>query len=197
MAKKRSFARVSLVVAFAFFGVALVGCGSSGGKEKGSAAAAGGAIPAGMVEYSGPDKILASDAASKTVTVNLVAGEGSAAGGFNFNGYANGDMQVQVPTGWTVKVSYIVESSLPHSTLIAPWDERKAGSLSAAFTGSAAADFRSGIEKGDDPQTFSFTADKAGQYAIVCGVPGHDSAGMWDEFDVIDNLAAPRTLVKK
>ena len=138
-----------------------------------------------------------SDAASKTVTANLVGGQGTAANGFNFNGYANGDMQVQVPTGWTVKVSFVDQSSTPHSALIVPWEERQAGGFPPGFHGSAAADFRSGIEKGDDPQTFSFTVDKAGQYAIVCGVPGHDSAGMWDEFDVVDNLAAPRVLVKK
>jgi hypothetical protein len=34
---------------------------------------------------------------------------------------------------------------------------------------------------------FSFTADKAGQYAFVCGVPGHAAGGMWDEFDVSDS----------
>jgi plastocyanin len=87
-------------------------------------------------------------------------------------------MHVQVPTGWTVKVSFVVASGTPHSALIAPWDERQAKSLHPAFTGSAGADYRSGIEQGDPPQTFTFTAGKAGQYAIVCGVPGHDDAGM-------------------
>lgn len=56
--------------------------------------------------------------------------------------------------------------------------ERRGGTLHAAFTGSAPADFRSGIEKGDDPQKFTFTPNKAGEYAIVCGVPSHVDAGM-------------------
>ena len=94
-------------------------------------------------------------------------------------------------------MSFVAASGTPHSALIAPWDERQAKSLHPAFTGSAGADYRSGMEQGDPPQTFTFTAGKAGQNAIVCGVPGHDDAGMWDEFDVVDNLAAPQVLVRK
>jgi sulfocyanin len=154
-------------------------------------------MAADLVPYSGPDTIVTSDAASKSVTINLAGGEGSAAKGFNFNGYGNGDMHVQVPTGWTVKVRFTDASSTPHSALIAPWEERQASSFHMAFTGSAGADYKSGIEQGDPPQTFTFPADKAGHYAIVCGVPGHDDLGMWDEFDVVDNLAAPQVLVKK
>jgi sulfocyanin len=149
-----------------------------------------------MVSYTGLDKILVSDAATKSVEISLVAGEGSVAKGFNFNGYANGDMHIQVPTGWTVKVSMVDDATTPHSALVVPWDERKAGTLHPAFAGSAGADFRAGIEKGDEPQIFTFHADKAGQYAIVCGVAGHIDLGMWDGFDVIDNLAAPQVLVK-
>jgi len=172
MIKPITVPRVAMVVALA--GSVLVGCGNSGSKAKSvtpTAAAVPAAGAATMVSYSGSDKILAFDAASKRVTINLIAGEGSAGNGFNFNGYANGDMSIQVPIGWRVKVR-------------------------AAFPGSAAADFRSGIEKGDDPQTFSFIASRAGEYAIVCGVPGHIDAGMWDALEVVDTLSAPQVLVK-
>jgi sulfocyanin len=199
MIRSVTLTRLGIVLALA--AAVLVACGNSGGKAKGTgvmaAGVSGGAATAGVVLYPGPDKILAGDAASKTVTVNLIAGQGNAANGFNFNRYANGDMHVQVPTGWTVKVSMVDESNVPHSALIVPWEERTGGSLRPAFAGSAGADFRSGIEKGDDPQKFTFIADKAGQYAIICGVRGHVDAGMWDVFDVVDNLAAPRVLVKQ
>jgi hypothetical protein len=49
--------------------------------------------------------------------------------------------------------------------------------------GTGAADMKS-------PQVFSFTVDKAGTYALVCGVPGHAVAGMWDVLKVA-NVAAP------
>jgi sulfocyanin len=191
--KAVAFARFGLVLALG--GAVLAACAHKGGTA--GAAAMSGSAAAALVAYSGPDKILASDAASKTVTVNLIAGEGASGNGFNFNGYANGAMHVQVPTGWTVKVSMVDQAETPHSALVVPWSQRQGGSFVPAFTGSAPADFRSGIEKGDDPQTFTFTADKAGQYAIVCGVPGHVDAGMWDAFDVVDKLAAPQVLVTK
>jgi len=203
MVKRRLVERLSLALVLVAVGVFLVACGNSGGKAKGggAATAAGSgsaqAAMSGMAPYSGPDKILASIQSSKTVTINLVAAEGSAASGFNFNGYAKGDMAIEVPTGWTVKVSFTDASSTPHSALIVPWNERQAAIFHPAFPGAATSDYRSGIEKGDSAQSFSFTADTAGHYAVVCGVPGHDDLGMWDRFDVVDNLAAPRVLVKQ
>jgi len=203
MAKRRFIGRLSCALVVALIGISLGACGESSGTVKKSVSvAAASSSPAlaamsGMVGYSGSDKIVVGDAASKSVTVTLVAGEGPAASGFNFDGYANGDMAVQLPTGWTVKVSFTVASSTPHSVLIVPWNERKAAIFHPAFAGAATPDYRSGIERGDPAQGFSFTADKAGEYAIVCGVPGHDDLGMWDTFDVVDNLAAPRVLVKQ
>jgi sulfocyanin len=196
MIKPVTLTRLSIVVAVA---AVFVACGNAGSKAKanGAMSSAASAAAAVMVSYSGQDKIVQSNPAARTVTVNLVAGQGADANGFNFNGYAKGAMHIQVPTGWRVKVSMIDESDTPHSALIVPWAQRQSAPFSPAFKGSAPADFRSGIEKGDDPQTFTFTADKAGEYGIVCGVPGHVDAGMWDAFDVVDNLAAPQVLVQK
>ena len=56
--------------------------------------------------------------------------------------------------------------------------------------------YAAGIGKNDRPEEFTFTATQAGQYAVVCGVPGHAQAGMWDEFDVVAGLAAPQVFVQ-
>jgi len=151
-----------------------------------------------FVPYGGPDKILVTDTATKSVVVHLVAAEGAVAGGMNFNGFANGDMQVQVPTGWKVKVILKVGGgSMAHSVLIVPWTEKaKRSKWHLAFPHAAVADYVSGIEAGDAPQTFTIKASKPGKYGLVCGVPGHIAQGMWDEFDVVDALDAPRVLVK-
>ncbi len=148
--------------------------------------------------YAGPDKILVADAAKKSVTVHVVAAEGNVAKGMNFNGFADGNMQVQVPTGWKVRISLTVGGgSLSHSVLIVPWTEKdKAGHWGLAFPKAAVADYAAGMEAGDAPQTFKILADKPGRYGLICGVPGHVAMGMWDEFDVVDNLAAPQVLVK-
>ena len=154
--------------------------------------------PPSFAPYAGPDKILVADAAKKSVTVHLVAAEGKVANGMNFNGFANGNMQVQVPTGWKVRISLTVGGgALAHSALIVPWTEKdKAGHWGLAFPKAAVADYAAGMEAGDAPQTFKIVADKPGQYGLICGVPGHVAMGMWDEFDVVDALAAPQVLVK-
>ncbi len=197
MMKSVTLIRFAGIVVLA--GAALAACGNSNGSAKSAltATAASAGVTATLTSYSGSDSVLVFDAASKTATVSLKAGEGSAAKGFNFNGYSKGNLRIEVPTGWRVKVSMVDESNTPHSALIVPWKERLGGSLHPAFHGSAPADFRSGIEKGDDPQKFVFTASKAGEYAIVCGVPGHIDAGMWDAFVVVNKLPAPRVLVKQ
>jgi len=153
---------------------------------------------ASLVPYAGADAIVSGNPATMTATVHLIAGQGSIAKGFNFNGYANGDMHVRVPTGWKVNVSLTVAGKIPHSAIIVPFSERTKGfAFQAAFPGSTVADYRMGIMSGDPPKTFSFTATTAGKYAIVCGVPGHDGLGMWDEFDVVNGLRQPDVLVKK
>ncbi len=149
-----------------------------------------------LTPYKGPDNILSADPADKEVTVNLVGAEGNKASGFNFNGYANGNLVIRVPEGWKVRVTFKVDSQTPHSALITPWDQRTASAFTPAFPNAKTPDYVAGISEGAPAQEFSFTADKAGKYALVCGVPGHDTAGMWDEFDVVSGNAAPEVLVR-
>jgi glucose dehydrogenase len=40
------------------------------------------------------------------------------------------------------------------------------------------------LATGKNKQSFTFTASATGTYAIVCGVPGHAVAGMWDVLQV-------------
>ncbi len=131
-------------------------------------------------------------AASHTVTVPLVAGQTPADGGFNFNGYGHGGMTVEVPAGWKVVVQFRNASALPHSAMIAPVAAAQAGVPPAtpAFAGGAARDLTTGLAQGVTA-TFSFTAAKPGTYAIVCGVPGHAAAGMWDKLVVSASARTP------
>ena len=48
--------------------------------------------------------VVTSDAATKTVRLNLVAGQGAANNGLNYNGSAKGEKTLTVPLGWTVEV---------------------------------------------------------------------------------------------
>jgi sulfocyanin len=206
--KKGSLSAVLGMVALAFLVVALLAaCGNS--KPASAAAAAKAMTAAGasastdppqakaLKPYTGSDSIIGSaDAHSKSVTLNIVGGQGNAGSGFNFNGYANGDMVIKIPEGWKVTVNFTVDSSLSHSLVVAPWAQRQAGSFTPAFSGAATPNYSTGIHKGDSAEQFSFPATSAGQYAIVCAVPGHDDLGMWDELDVVSGLAKPEVLVR-
>lgn len=154
--------------------------------------------PAGYHSFSGSTPIITSvDAQSHQVALAIVGAGGSANSGFNFDGYANGDMIIQIPQGWKVTVSFTVQGSLAHSLVIVPWSNRSLnGPIQEAFPGSGVADPTNGYAQGDPPQTFSFTASSPGQYAMVCAVPGHVDIGMWDEMDVVAGLDAPGVFVR-
>jgi sulfocyanin len=121
----------------------------------------------------------------KTVSLTLIATYNNTQSGFNFNGGANGKMTITVPLGDTVKVSFTNKASLPHSAEIVAYAKAPASltSFSAAFKGASSPNPTAGSPSGKT-STFSFTATKAGTYLLVCAVPGHVAAGMWDNFVV-------------
>ena len=125
------------------------------------------------------------DAASKTAQVKIVAAYNGANGFFNFDGYNAGNLTVTVPIGARVVVSFTNKAGLPHSALVTPYADRQLpGNFPLAFPGASTPNPSAGAASVKVPQIFTFTASKAGQYAIVCGVPGHAIGGMWDRLVV-------------
>ncbi len=133
--------------------------------------------------------------APNTLNLDLTSGTSQANQGLNFNGYFKGQLVVTIPLGWKVSITYKnVDPQMPHSIGVVPWAERTAtGNFKAAFPSSAPSmtNFMNGITKSSAPMSVSFTANKAGQYALICGVPGHAISGMWDEVDVSSTVKAP------
>jgi hypothetical protein len=154
--------------------LALLAAGVAGLAASAPAASGAGAAP--LLTYARE---------SKTATLRLVAGQDE---GYNFNGYANGALVVAIPTGWRVTVEVRNASTgTSHSALVVAWADRfKGGDLAPAFPGAAQPDFTQGITSQDPPARFAFTAGAAGKYSLVCGVPGHNLIGMWDELDVVE-----------
>ena len=136
------------------------------------------------------------DAAAKTVTINLVAGEGTANNNWNFNGHANGNATVTVATGSTVTLNFTNQDpNMAHSAGVVakatgPWSATPAAT--PIFAGAITSNPTSMTDatKTGASETITFTADKAGEYALVCFVPGHASAGMWINFTVADGATA-------
>lgn len=124
------------------------------------------------------------NARKHTATLTLIAGYNGALGGLNFDGYGDGKMTVSVPRGYRVTVVFSNKGDAPHSVVIVPFARKDAqAGYTPAFRGAATPDHADG-SMGSKTMKFSFVASKAGAYAIVCGVPGHAGAGMWDKFKV-------------
>jgi uncharacterized cupredoxin-like copper-binding protein len=134
----------------------------------------------------------------KVVHLTLIAGYNNANAGFNFDGGAHGQMVVTVPLGATVDAVFKNNVSVPHDVVIINYQTPPPShTVATAFPGSASPRPRfrppaGGQGAGAPPARprpgaalpFSFVASKAGTYMIICGVPGHAIAGMWDTFVV-------------
>jgi sulfocyanin len=136
------------------------------------------------------------NAKTHTASLTLTAAYNNALQGFNFNGYGNGKLAVTVPVGARVKVTFTNKAAgVTHSFVITPYKDRNsASSFPVAFAGASSPDASAGTAKGKTIRA-SFVAKKAGKYAIVCAVPGHVPAGMWDVFQV--RKAASATIVAR
>ena len=56
------------------------------------------------------------DESARRVEFDIVAGLTPVNGNWNFNGYANGDMTITVPVGWTVVIEFSNrDANVPHS----------------------------------------------------------------------------------
>jgi sulfocyanin len=156
--------------------------------------AANGTAPAGGAAAAPAGPWYTLDKAPKTLNLAIasVAGDDP----MNFNGYSKGALKITVPVGWKVNITYNNQQTggITHSVGFVDWSQRQSpnGQFTPAFTGSVGPTdkFSNGVPSGQ-PIQYAFTADKAGQYALVCGVPTHAAGGMWDEFDVSASVQSP------
>jgi uncharacterized cupredoxin-like copper-binding protein len=118
---------------------------------------------------------------STTRTANLILN----ITGFTFDGYSNGQMSVNVPQGWKVNVQCNNQTTSPHSCAVVA----DSTSTTPVFSGGSTTNPTTGLQPGAS-QSFTFMAGTAGQYRIACLVPGHEDAGMWDNF-VVTSSGSP------
>ena len=127
---------------------------------------------------------LVADDAGKTVTVALQVTR-AADGAALINGHRKGELQIVVPLNWTVQWDWRnADSTAPHS-LVAMVEREKLPTEGgrAAFTNAMTRQVSAGLEVGQVDRT-TFTADEAGWYWLLCGVPGHAIAGEFLELRV-------------
>ena len=124
--------------------------------------------------------ILSVDATTKTVHLLLAGSATNAYGGFNFDGYAAGEMHISIPIGWTVVVSCMNRSTvLTHSCAVIDDGAILPSGGPVAFPGAVTADPVNGLPCGGSA-TFRFVTSRLGLFRIACLVVGHEADGMWD-----------------
>lgn len=131
------------------------------------------------------DKWLKYDAATNTVTFELIAGP------FNFNGYTSGGATLTVPAKANVVMNFVNKDGTPHSAIVISGEgpipnAATDPAIPRAYTNKALEGLP---QEGSD--VMRFTVPESGQYRIFCGVPGHGLSGMWIWLKVDPAAKAP------
>jgi len=121
----------------------------------------------------GQNQWLKYDAASNTVTFELVAGP------FNFNGYTSGGATLTLPPKANVVINFVNKDGTPHSAEVIPGDGPiPNAAIDPAIPRAYTNKVLEGLpQEGSDAMRFS--VPETGTYRIFCGVPGHGLGGMW------------------
>jgi hypothetical protein len=132
------------------------------------------------------EKILDADPATRTVVINLAAGETATYGGFNFDGFSNGQMRITVPLGWHVFVNCTNSSTtMTNSCAVVDDQPLSPDGTPLAFPGSATIDPYDGLGL-HRSGSFTFVASRPGPFRITSLVDGYQADGMWDWLIVSD-----------
>jgi FtsP/CotA-like multicopper oxidase with cupredoxin domain len=177
--------RIKALSAALIFGLAACGGGDAPAPADSAPAAD---APAAAAPSASDWFIVDEDA--QTVTINLVAGLTSDNNYWNYNGLYGGRGGITVPEGFTVTVNFenrdpamahsvgVGERTASYPTNFQNPQPVFAGAMSSNPTSMTAATMPGQSE------TFSFTADAAGEYALICYIAGHAATGMWLPFIV-------------
>lgn len=173
--------------------VALAACGggepaeeAASGEPADSAVAAPAAAPSG--EMTMPDWMHV-DAANSTVHLTITAGATEAKNYWNFNGGHDGNMTITVPVGYTVTIDFVNQDpNMAHSLgIVAQTSGFSATPDPTPIFEGAVTQNPGSMTDGTMPgetETVTFVAATAGEYGMVCFVPGHAATGMYIYFDV-------------
>ena len=136
------------------------------------------------------------DPKRQVVTIKIEAAATSDNNGFNFDGYYNGNANFVIPLGWTVNWIFTNAAALPHSAALTTNTKLPPTLAMVGGTPVETPLPQQGIAAGKE-QDLSYGAVDAGNYDLVCLVPGHLQAGMWIHYTVTSAAKLPRIDVTK
>ena len=129
------------------------------------------------------------DEANEGVHMTITAGLTDAVNYWNFNGATNGEMTITVPVGYEIVIDFKNnDPAMAHSLGISAETGGFGAMVDAtpAFDGAVTqnpASMTDATMPGEE-ERIQFTADTAGEYTMVCYIPGHAATGMWIRFNV-------------
>jgi len=144
---------------------------------------------AGAPQEGHPDWMVVDDS-NQTVELEVIAARTSANSNWNFNGYANGNATITVPQGYEVTIEFSNEDpAVAHSLGIDEMTDRwpaTFGDPQPVFEGAITTNptSMSQATMPGESETVTFVTEQAGEYYMVCYIPGHAVAGMWIHFHV-------------
>lgn len=129
------------------------------------------------------------DATAQTVTMDIRAGSTDVNNYWNYNGMYAGNGSISVPQGYSVTINFTnADPTQPHSLGIDEAQESWPATFDApepAFDGAMTPDPLVGTAP-NGTASITFVASAAGDYTLVCYVPGHAVAGMHIPFLVTE-----------
>lgn len=126
---------------------------------------------------------------ARTVTMEVVAGQTPDNNYWNFNGAINGSTAITVPEGYRVVINFTnSDPNMAHSLGISTETSNFAvpPQPNPVFEGAITQNPGSMVDgtMPGESETVEFVADEAGNYSMVCYIPGHTAVGMWLYFNV-------------
>jgi len=137
------------------------------------------------------------DAAKKQVHFELVAAWSANNNGYNFNGYIEDELSINVPPDWDVTMTLInLDGNAPHSIVMTePYTD---DDMPDELTGEFAIFERAYTDEAyaNESMTMSFKPT-VGDYWVFCGVKSHGVNGMWVKFTVDAKINTPMIEIKE
>jgi len=150
-----------------------------------------------LADTSSQNKGMTYSPTKKSVHFRLIAAKNANNNGYNYNGYYQGNVDLQVPVDWKVTITLVnQDANAVHSVILTrPFllDDMP-DELSGEFAVIARA-YTDPIFSGEQ-ETLQFIA-KEGRYWLFCGIKGHGINGMWIKFSVLKNLKIPLIVEQK
>ena len=126
-----------------------------------------------------PEQSLRVDQPTRSAVVILIAGHPATDSAFNYNGYANGALVLEVPVGWRMTVQCENHSTVPNSCAVVSGP----GATAAIDPSWSTPDPRRGLDPGQS-DAFEFTPSAPGSFRIASLVDGSEASGMWADLEV-------------